>query len=94
MRLAALRFEIEDDGIGMSKEFVLRVFDPFEREDVPTRLSVEGTGLGMAIVKNLADLMGGTITVRSECGKGLCFTLDPAVRAWRARNAKTQLAER
>lgn len=61
MRVRLIRFIVEDDGIGMSKEFMSRMFDPFEREDVPTRFSVEGTGLGMAIVKNLADLMGGTV---------------------------------
>lgn len=75
MRVRLIRFIVEDDGIGMSQEFMSRVFDPFEREDVPTRFSVEGTGLGMAIVKNLADLMGGTVQVESERGCGSRFTL-------------------
>lgn len=75
MRTRLIRFTVEDDGIGMSKEFMTRVFDPFEREDVPARLSAEGTGLGMAIVKNLADLMGGTVEVESERGRGSRFTL-------------------
>ena len=88
-----IRFIVEDDGIGMSKEFMSRVFDPFEREDVPTRLSVEGTGLGMAIVKNLADLMGGTITVRSQCGKGSCFTLILPFVACEGEECEEQLAE-
>lgn len=70
-----IRFIVEDDGIGMSQEFLSRVFDPFEREDVPTRLSVEGTGLGMSIVKNLVDLMGGTVEVESQRGRGSRFTL-------------------
>lgn len=75
MRVRLIRFIVEDDGIGMSKEFMSRVFDPFEREDVPARLTVEGTGLGMSIVKNLADLMGGTVQVESERGCGSRFTL-------------------
>lgn len=75
MRVRLIRFIVEDDGIGMSKEFMSRMFDPFEREDVPTRLSVEGTGLGMSIVKNLADLMGGSVRVESERGRGSRFTL-------------------
>lgn len=75
MRVRLIRFVVEDDGIGMSQEFMSRVFDPFEREDVPTRLSVEGTGLGMSIVKNLADLMGGVVEVQSERGCGSRFTL-------------------
>lgn len=70
-----IRFVVEDDGIGMSREFVSRMFDPFEREDVPTRLSVEGTGLGMSIVKNLVDVMGGTVEVESQRGHGSRFTL-------------------
>ena len=75
MRIRLIRFIVEDDGIGMSKEFMSRLFDPFEREEVPTRLSVEGTGLGLSIVKNLADLMGGTVQVQSERGRGSRFTL-------------------
>lgn len=70
-----IRFVVEDDGIGMSQEFISRMFEPFEREDVPTRLSVEGTGLGMSIVKNLADLMGGTVEVESRRGHGTRFAL-------------------
>ena len=70
-----VRFAVEDTGIGMSQEFASHVFEPFEREDVPMRLQVEGTGLGMPIAKNLVDLMGGTITVQSERGHGSCFTL-------------------
>ena len=75
LRVRLIRFIVEDNGIGMSQEFMSRVFDPFEREDVPTRLSVEGTGLGMSIVKNLADLMGGSVQVESERGHGSRFTL-------------------
>lgn len=75
-RLRAFRFVVEDDGIGMTEEFVARIFEPFEREDCPTRFSVEGTGLGMSIAKNLIDLMGGTIAVQSKQGSGSRFTLE------------------
>lgn len=71
----AFRFMVEDNGIGMSEEFVSRIFDPFEREDVPTRFSVEGTGLGMAIAKSLVECIGGTIGVESARGHGSRFTL-------------------
>lgn len=74
-RVRTIRFIVEDDGIGMSKEFLSRVFVPFEREDVPARLAVEGTGLGMAIAKNLVDLMGGSIEVESQRHRGTRFTL-------------------
>ena len=66
---------ISDTGIGMSKEYLPTIFDDFTRESTPTENSVKGTGLGMAIVKKLVDLMGGTITVDSELGKGTTFVL-------------------
>lgn len=70
------RFIIKDTGYGMSPEFVKKIFDPFSREITPDTKGVQGTGLGMTIVKNLVDLMGGTIGVESELGKGSTFTLD------------------
>jgi len=70
------RFIIEDTGIGMSEEFMKNIFQPFERERTSTISRTEGTGLGMAITKNLVDMMGGKIAVESEQGKGTCFTLD------------------
>ena len=66
---------ISDTGIGMSKEYLPTIFDDFTRESTPTENSVKGTGLGMAIVKKLVDLMSGTITVDSELGKGTTFVL-------------------
>lgn len=63
-------FRIKDTGIGMSEEFVSRIFDPFERERNSTLSGVQGTGLGMAITKNIVDLMNGTITVKSKRGEG------------------------
>ncbi|MDO4501303.1 MAG: response regulator [Erysipelotrichaceae bacterium] len=66
---------IEDTGIGMSKEFLDTLFEPFARERTSTQSKTTGTGLGMAIVKNLVDMMGGTIEVESELGKGTKFTV-------------------
>lgn len=74
-RARVVRFVVEDNGIGMSEEFVERIFEPFEREDAPTRFTVEGTGLGMSIAKNLAERMGGVISVESARGRGSRFTL-------------------
>ena len=68
-------FVIKDTGIGMSSEFVEHIFEPFERESSTLKSGIEGTGLGMAITKNLVDLMGGTIRVSSEKGKGTEFVI-------------------
>ena len=68
-----IRTEVSDTGIGMSKDFLPELFDLFSRERNTTLGKVAGTGLGMAIVKKLVDMMGGTITVESELGKGSCF---------------------
>lgn len=70
-----LDFECKDNGLGMSEEFLTRIFIPFERVSNTTISKIEGTGLGMAIVKNILDLMGGKIEVESEEGKGSCFTV-------------------
>ena len=69
-QICCTRFTIMDDGIGMSEEFVKKVFQPFEREDTILSDKVEGTGLGMAIVKNLVDIMKGTIEVDSMVNVG------------------------
>ncbi|MDO4489376.1 MAG: ATP-binding protein, partial [Eubacteriales bacterium] len=66
---------VKDTGIGMSKEYLPQLFDSFTRERNTTTSKVSGTGLGMPIVKKLVDLMGGTIEVESELGKGTTFTL-------------------
>ncbi len=67
---AVYEFNISDTGIGMSEEFLRNVFDPFEREKTSTVTRVEGTGLGLSIVKNLVDMMGGTIDIQSQINKG------------------------
>ena len=68
-------FIIKDNGIGMSPEFVKHIFEPFERESTATRSGIQGAGLGMAITKNIVDMMGGEISVESELGKGSTFTV-------------------
>ena len=73
---AKIRFIVRDNGYGMSKEFLKTVFDPFTREVTPNTSGIQGTGLGMAITKNLVDLMGGVIEVESELDKGSAFTVD------------------
>ncbi len=69
-------FIIKDNGIGMSPEFVKHIFEPFEREATATQSGIEGTGLGMAITKNIIDMMNGTIEVESEVGKGSTFKVE------------------
>lgn len=75
---ANYEFHIKDTGIGMSEEFVSHIFEPFEREKSSTISGIQGTGLGMAITKNIVDMMNGTIKVESEQGVGteatVCFT--------------------
>ena len=69
-------FIVKDNGNGMSKDFVEHIFEPFERENSATRSGIQGTGLGMAITKNIVDMMNGTISVDSEVGKGSTFTVE------------------
>lgn len=73
-------FQVKDTGIGMSKEFLEHVFEPFERERTSTVSGIQGTGLGMAITKNIVDMMGGAISVVSEEGKGSTFTVSLRLR--------------
>lgn len=68
-------FRIKDNGIGMSEDFQKHIFESFSRERSTTVSGIQGTGLGMAITKNIVDMMGGTITVKSEEGKGTEFTI-------------------
>ena len=68
-------FRIKDNGIGMSQEFAQKIFEPFERERTSTVSRIQGTGLGMAITKNIVDMMGGTIEVQTAQGKGTEFII-------------------
>ena len=74
-------FRIKDNGIGMSPEFAQKIFEPFERERTSTVSGIQGTGLGMAITKNIVDMMGGTIEVQTAQGKGTEFTVCVPMRA-------------
>jgi CheY-like chemotaxis protein/anti-sigma regulatory factor (Ser/Thr protein kinase) len=74
-KLTSFEFRIKDNGIGMSKEFQKTIFEAFARERTSTVSGIQGTGLGMAITKNIVDMMGGTIDVISEEGKGSEFVV-------------------
>ena len=68
-------FRIKDNGIGMSEEFQTHMFDAFSREQTSTKSGIEGTGLGMAVTRNIVDMMGGTISLTSKEGKGTEFVV-------------------
>ncbi len=81
-------FSVKDTGMGMSKDFIDRIFDAFSREQTSTVSGIQGTGLGMSITKNIVDMMNGTIEVKSELGKGSEFivTVDFKVSDTRIEN--------
>ena len=70
-----LQFQVSDNGYGMSSEFVKKIFEPFTRENTIQKCGIPGTGLGMAISKNIIDMMGGSIEVHTEQGKGTEFVI-------------------
>jgi signal transduction histidine kinase/CheY-like chemotaxis protein len=74
--LANFEFRVKDNGIGMSEEFRKTIFEPFTRERTSTVSGIQGTGLGMAITKNIVDMMGGNITVNSAAGEGTEFVVE------------------
>ena len=80
-RCANLCFQVIDNGMGMSPAYLEVIFDAFTREETAAVRGIQGTGLGMAITKNLVELMGGSISVESEQGKGTCFTVDLKLQA-------------
>ncbi len=86
-------FIIKDNGIGMSPEFVQHIFEPFEREVTVTQSGIQGTGLGMAITKNIVEMMNGTITVESEAGKGSTFTVELTLQLQDVEKNAEQLHE-
>ncbi|MDE5824100.1 MAG: response regulator, partial [Lachnospiraceae bacterium] len=75
-----IRFTVSDNGIGMSKDYLKVIFDPFTREDTKVTHEIQGTGLGMAITKNLVDLMGGSIKADSKLGEGSTFIVELELR--------------
>ena len=79
-QLEHIRIEVEDNGFGMTPEYLEIIFDAFTRAENSTTNKVQGTGLGMAITKNIVELMGGTIEVSSKVGKGTIFTVELELR--------------
>lgn len=86
-------FHVKDTGIGMSKEFSEHIFEPFERERTSTVSGIQGTGLGMAITKNIVDMMNGTIEVKSEQGVGTEFTVSLPFRLQSSPNISQTIPE-
>lgn len=86
-------FIVKDNGIGMSSEFVKHIFEPFERESTTTQNGIEGTGLGMAITKNIVEMMNGTIQVESEQGKGSTFTVELSLKLQDVEKNAEQIKE-
>ena len=86
-------FIIKDNGIGMSKDFVEHIFEPFERETTVTQNGIQGTGLGMAITWNIVEMMNGNIRVESEVGKGSTFTVELSLRLQDIEKNAAQIKE-
>ena len=86
-------FRVKDNGIGMSQEFVQKIFSPFERERTSTVSRTQGTGLGMAITKNIVDMMGGTIEVQTEQDKGTEFIVRLPFRTQPEHHHTEKIAE-
>lgn len=77
---ARYEFAVTDTGVGMTEDFMRRMYEAFEREETSTRAGTVGTGLGLAITKRLLDMMGGSISVKSKKGEGSTFTVDLPLR--------------
>lgn len=86
-------FIIKDNGMGMSPEFVEHIFEPFERESTVTQNGIQGTGLGMAITKNIVEMMNGVIRVESELGKGSTFTVELGLKLQDVEKNAEQIKE-
>ncbi len=86
-------FIVKDSGIGMSAEFVEHIFEPFEREATTTQTGIQGTGLGMAITKNIVEMMNGKILVESEAGKGSTFTVELTLKLQDTEKNAEQIKE-
>lgn len=84
---------VKDTGIGMSSEFAERIFEPFERERTSTVSRIQGTGLGMAISKNIIDMMGGRIEVHTQQGKGTEFVIVLSLRLQSERRGVEKIKE-
>ena len=84
---------VKDTGIGMSKEFAEKIFEPFERERTSTVSKIQGTGLGMAITKNIIDMMGGTIEVHTQQDKGTEFVIRVTLKLQSERRTVRKIPE-
>ena len=89
---ADYEIKVTDNGIGMSKEFADRIFEAFERENTSTISGIQGTGLGMTITKQIVDLMGGTINLKTELGKGSEFTVNLRLEICKGQTEDEELA--
>ena len=90
---AKYRFLVSDNGMGMSADFKKTIFDPFTRAEDSVTNKIQGTGLGMAITKNLVEAMGGTIDVESELGQGSCFEVLIDLRIAENRSVSSAVQE-
>ena len=90
---AKYRFLVSDNGMGMSADFKETIFDPFTRAEGSVTNKIQGTGLGMAITKNLVEAMGGTIDVESELGQGSCFEVLIDLRIAEDRSVSSTVQE-
>lgn len=88
-----LQIRVSDNGIGISKEYVPYIFDAFTRERSSSESGIIGTGLGLHIVKSFVDLMNGDISVKSEPGKGTCFTVEISCRKIPEEELQQQMEE-
>lgn len=90
---ANYEFRIKDTGVGMSKDFLEHIFEPFEREETPDVNRIQGTGLGMAITKNIVDMMHGKIEVESEQGSGTEFIISLMFRLQSAHQEPQEILD-
>ena len=90
---AQYEFRVRDNGIGMSPEFAQKIFEPFERERTSTVSRIQGTGLGMAITRNIVEMMGGTIKVQTEKNRGTEFIICLPLRVQTGSRREEKIAE-
>ena len=90
---AQYEFRVRDNGIGMSPEFAQKIFEPFERERTSTVSRIQGTGLGMAITRNIVEMMGGTIKVQTEKNRGTEFIICLPLRVQTGTRREEKIAE-
>ena len=90
---AQYEFRVRDNGIGMSPEFAQKIFEPFERERTSTVSRIQGTGLGMAITRNIVEMMGGTIKVQTEKNRGTEFIIRLPLRVQTGTRREEKIVE-